>query len=152
MALAVWNTELDIQNSLTSKPPLPLTGHTRLGRVQCHTATPPTRPVWDKLKSLRSLVHCPLSLVASTGSNYSYLSLVMRYSLVLIRLSVRYSLVYAKESQSRNHAMPASCRAYSAHRIGRRVRTAPVSKCLAHCPLSRSVQCANAIESRTCLL
>ena len=35
MALAVWNTELDIQNSLTSKPPLPLTGHTRLGRVQC---------------------------------------------------------------------------------------------------------------------
>ena len=89
MALAVWNTELDIQNSLTSKPPLPLTGHTRLGRVQCHTATPPTRPVWDKLKSLRSLVHCPLSLVASTGSNYSYLSLVMRYSLVLSRLSVR---------------------------------------------------------------
>ena len=89
MALAEWNTELDIQNSLTSKPPLPLTGHTRLGRVQCHTATPPTRPVWVKLKSLRSLVHCPLSLVASTGSNYSYLSLVMRYSLVLSRLSVR---------------------------------------------------------------
>ena len=90
MALAEWNTELDIQNSLTSKPPLPLTGHTRLGRVQCHTATPPTRPVWDKLKSLKSLVHCPLSLVASTpGSYYSYLSLVMRYSLVLSRLSVR---------------------------------------------------------------
>ena len=59
MALAERNTELDIQNSLASKPPLPLTGHTRLGRVQCHTATPPTRPVWDKLKSLRSL--CQIS-------------------------------------------------------------------------------------------
>ena len=89
MALAVWNTELDIQNPLTSKPPLPLTGHTRLGRVQCHTATPPARPAGIRPESAELV--WPLSFVTGRSSLCSVIPICpLRYSLVT------YSLVFMR--------------------------------------------------------